>query len=669
MAANGATLEPLWVPKNAGTTEMDRFREAVNEKFNLKLISYGDLYHWSVENCETFWEEYFNFSQIKCSAPYTQVMETKNFDAIPKWFEGAKLNYAENLLEHPGLPEDKVAVYIASESSPTRSLTFDQLRQKVKSFANALLHHDVQPGDRVCGFLTTSEESLIAYLATAAVGAIWSSTSPDFGATSVLERFQQIQPKVLIAVDVVYYNGKVLDQLAKLEDVYAGIPDLGTLILCTSELSNDEKVSKFLNLKPNAKELDSFLNADKVLSDSNRTFDYAQMPFYHPLCILYSSGTTGEPKCMAHSAGGTLLQHLKEHVLHGNTRSTDVVIFYTTTGWVVYNFLISALATGAAIVLYDGAPLMNRMWDLIDELDITIYLTSAKWIATNEQEGLSPNMTHKLSKLHTVLSTGSSLSPQSYRYIYNHVKKDVMLGSISGGSDIISSFMGQNVTLPVYEGEIQSRNLGMAVEFWDEDGKPVAGKEGELVCTKPFPCMPIYFWNDDGTKYKKAYFSKYPGVWCHGDFCVLNPVTGGIVMLGRSDGTLNPNGVRFGSAEIYNVLQSFPCFQDTLCVSQTNTKLDERVVLFVKMAASYEFSDSIVSNIKSAIREKLSPRHVPAVILPIEDIPYTINGKKVEIAVKMIIAGKEVHNSGSIFNSHSLELYKNIPILEAYRNS
>ncbi|KAI1292331.1 Acetoacetyl-CoA synthetase [Halotydeus destructor] len=284
-------------------------------------------------------------------------METKNFDAIPKWFEGAKLNYAENLLEHTGLPEDKVAVYIASESSPTRSLTFAQLRQKVKSFANALLHHDVQPGDRVCGFLTTSEESLIAYLATAAVGAIWSSTSPDFGATSVLERFQQIQPKVLIAVDVVYYNGKVLDQLAKLEDIYAGIPDLGTLILCTSELSNDEKVSKFLNLKQNAKKLDSFLNVEKLSRDSSGMFDYVQVPFYHPLCILFTSGTTGAPKCMVHSAG-----HLKEHALHGNTKSTDVILFYTTTGWMTYNFLISALATGAAIVLYDGAPLLKRMW-------------------------------------------------------------------------------------------------------------------------------------------------------------------------------------------------------------------------------------------------------------------------------------------------------------------
>ncbi|XP_066510995.1 acetoacetyl-CoA synthetase-like [Hoplias malabaricus] len=415
--------------------------------------------------------------------------------------------------------------------------------------------------------------------------------------------------------------------------------------------------------------LEDFLALGKE-GDQFPQLEFEQLPFSHPLFIMYSSGTTGAPKCMVHSAGGTLIQHLKEHILHGNMASNEVIIYYTTTGWMMWNWLISSLAVGASVVLYDGSPLVptpNVLWDLVDQLGITVFGTGAKWLAVLEERNLKPANTHSLQSLHTILSTGSPLKPQSYEYVYNCIKKDVLLGSISGGTDIISCFMGQNFTVPVYRGEIQARNLGMAVEAWNLEGKPVWGESGELVCLKPIPCQPTHFWNDEnGSKYHKAYFSTFTGVWAHGDYCKINPKTGGIVMLGRSDGTLNPNGVRFGSSEIYNIVEAFEEVSDSVCVPQYNSDGEERVILFLKMVPGKAFTSELVTKIRSSIRAGLSARHVPAMILQTRDIPYTISGKKVEVAVKQVIAGKEVSHRGAFSNPDSLDLYKNIPELQGF---
>jgi len=449
--------------------------------------------------------------------------------------------------------------------------------------------------------------------------------------------------------------------LEKLTNVVNGLPDLEKVILIP--YVNCEKDINITNIR-NCEFLSTFLK-----EDTGDALCYTQVPFNHPLFIMYSSGTTGAPKCIVHSVGGTLLQHMKEHMLHGNMNKTDIMLYYTTTGWMMWNWLVSSLALGSAIVLYDGSPLMPKpdvLWDLIDTLGITILGTGARWIEALEEKSIFPMKSHTLSSLHTILSTGSPLKPSSYDYVYTSIKKDVLLASITGGTDIISCFAGSNPVLPVYRGEIQSCNLGMAMYSWDDQGKAVYNTAGELVCTAPFPSMPIYFWNDtDNIRYQKSYFQKFKGVWSHGDYCEISSSSGGVLMLGRSDGTLNPNGVRFGSAEIYNIVNSTHVkeVQDSLCVAQ-NTNDGERVVLFIKLAATHVFDMDLVKRIKTLIRQHLSARHVPSHILPITDIPYTASGKKVEVAVKRILNGEHIHNRGALSNPDSLDLYYNITELK-----
>ncbi|KAM7331946.1 hypothetical protein ACRRTK_008654 [Alexandromys fortis] len=687
----------MWEPDSKKDTLMDRFRAAVGAACGLALGNYDDLYHWSVRSYSDFWAEFWKFSGIVHSRMYDEVVDTSRGIAdVPEWFRGSRLNYAENLLRHK--ENDKVALYVArgvllsplsfflSEQQVPLSqgslsackfvlrregreeivkVTFGELRQQVALFAAAMRKMGVKKGDRVVGYLPNSAHAVEAMLAAASIGAIWSSTSPDFGVNGVLDRFSQIQPKLIFSVEAVIYNGKEHGHLEKLQRVVKGLPDLQRVVLIPYVLPREKiDISKI----PNSMFLDDFLASGTGAQAPQLEFE--QLPFSHPLFIMFSSGTTGAPKCMVHSAGGTLIQHLKEHMLHGNMLSSDILLYYTTVGWMMWNWMVSALATGASLVLYDGSPLVptpNVLWDLVDRIGITILGTGAKWLSVLEEKDMKPVETHNLHTLHTILSTGSPLKAQSYEYVYRCIKSSVLLGSISGGTDIISCFMGQNSSIPVYKGEIQARNLGMAVEAWNEEGKAVWGESGELVCTKPIPCQPTHFWNDEnGSKYRKAYFSKFPGVWAHGDYCRINPKTGGIVMLGRSDGTLNPNGVRFGSSEIYNIVEAFDEVEDSLCVPQYNRDGEERVVLFLKMVSGHTFQPDLVKRIRDAIRLGLSARHVPSLILETRGIPYTLNGKKVEVAVKQVMAGRAVEHRGAFSNPETLDFYRNIPELQDF---
>ncbi|XP_031298352.2 acetoacetyl-CoA synthetase isoform X2 [Camelus dromedarius] len=614
----------MWKPDNKKNTQMDRFRAAVGAACGLALENYNDLYHWSVESYSDFWAEFWKFSGIVFSRTYDEVVDTsKGIADVPEWFKGSRLNYAENLLRHK--ENDRVALYVAREGKEEIvKVTFEELWQRVALFAAAMRKMGVKKGDRVVGYLPNSAYAVEAMLAAVSIGAIWSSTSPDFGVNGVLDRFSQIQPKLIFSVEAVVYNGKEHGHVEKLQRVVKGLPDLKKVVVIPY-VSSREKID--ISKIPNSVFLEDFLATG--MGEQAPQLEFEQLPFSHPLFIMFSSGTTGAPKCMVHSAGGTLIQHLKEHVLHGDMTSSDIILCYTTVGWMMWNWVVSALATGAALVLYDGSPLVptpNVLWDLVDRIGITILGTGAKWLSVLEEKDMKP-----------------------------------------GGTDIISCFVGQNCSIPVYRGEIQARNLGMAVEVWNEEGKAVWGESGELVCTKPLPCQPTHFWNDeDGSKYRKAYFSKFPGVWVQGDYCRINPQTGGIVMLGRSDGTLNPNGVRFGSSEIYNIVEAFEEVMDSLCVPQYNKDGEERVVLFLKMAPGHAFGPDLVKSIRNAIRLGLSARHVPSLILETKGIPYTLNGKKVEVAVKQIIAGKAMEHRGAFSNPEALDLYRDIPELQGF---
>uniref|UniRef100_A0A2R8ZEM3 Acetoacetyl-CoA synthetase n=1 Tax=Pan paniscus TaxID=9597 RepID=A0A2R8ZEM3_PANPA len=655
----------MWEPDSKKNTQMDRFRAAVGAACGLALESYDDLYHWSVESYSDFWAEFWKFSGIIFSRVYDEVVDTsKGIADVPEWFKGSRLNYAENLLRHK--ENDRVALYVAREGKEEIvKVTFEELRQEVALFAAAMRKMGVKKGDRVVGYLPNSEHAVEAMLAAASIGAIWSSTSPDFGVNGVLDRFSQIQPKLIFSVEAVVYNGKEHNHMEKLQQVVKGLPDLKKVVVIPY-VSSRENID--LSKIPNSVFLDDFLATGT--SEQAPQLEFEQLPFSHPLFIMFSSGTTGAPKCMVHSAGGTLIQHLKEHLLHGNMTSSDILLCYTTVGWMMWNWMVSLLATGAAMVLYDGSPLVptpNVLWDLVDRIGITVLVTGAKWLSVLEEKAMKPVETHSLQMLHTILSTGSPLKAQSYEYVYRCIKSSILLGSISGGTDIISCFMGHNFSLPVYKGEIQARNLGMAVEAWNEEGKAVWGESGELVCTKPIPCQPTHFWNDEnGNKYRKAYFSKFPGIWAHGDYCRINPKTGGIIMLGRRPDPTLRGPLRECAPSPVSTVESFEEVEDSLCVPQYNKHREERVILFLKMASGHAFQPDLVKRIRDAIRMGLSARHVPSLILETKGIPYTLNGKKVEVAVKQIIAGKAVEQGGAFSNPETLDLYRDIPELQGF---
>ncbi len=630
---------------------MNQFRLFVNKKYGMELDNYRDLYNWSVNEITHFWEAVWSFGKPVVSKDYHQVVDDDSKMPGAKWFSGARLNFAENLLRRR---DNHTAILSRGEGKDDRKISYNELYSEVEKMAAALREAGVEQNDRVAGFLPNIPEAVVAMLGAASLGAVWSSSSPDFGIKGVLDRFRQIEPKVLFAADGYQYNGKRINSLDKLKDILTELPSVEKVVVVPFESEN-----------PDLSGINKGVLYGDFLPAEAPPLEFAQLPFDHPLYIMYSSGTTGLPKSIVHGAGGTLLQHMKELRLHGDISDRETVFYFTTCGWMMWNWLVSNLALGASIVLYDGSPFHpdpSAMWQMAEEFGITVFGTSAKFIAACKGYGLVPKERHNLSLIKTILSTGSPLVEESYDYVYTSIKEDVQLSSITGGTDLISSFAGGNATLPVYRGEIQCRALGMKVESFDDSGKPLINLKGELVCTRAFPSMPVNFWNDpDGSKFHNAYFSDYPGVWTHGDYILIND-HGGVIVFGRSDATLNPAGVRIGTAEIYRVVEAFPEIEDSLAVGQ-QWEGDERVILFVKMNEGEQFGEELKKKLMDAIRSGCSPRHVPAKTVPVPDIPYTINGKKVEIAVKKILHGSEALNKDALANPESLLFFSDLEVL------
>jgi acetoacetyl-CoA synthetase len=620
----------------------------VNDYSGKKFKTYDDLYNWSVENIQAFWGTFWYYSGIIFSEDFKEVVDDPKKMPGARWFSGARLNFAENLLQRR---DDHPAIIFRGENGYTRELTFRELYEQTHRVAEGLKRLGVVKGDRIGAFMPNIPETIIAMLAAASLGAIWSSTSPDFGIKGVLDRFSQIEPKVIFSIDGYFYNGKHFDSQEKLRGILGELPTIEHVVMVD------------FTGKPDLESIPNAISWESIVLPVEGEMTFSQLPFDHPLYIMYSSGTTGLPKSIVHSAGGTLIQHLKELMLHSDVRPDDVVFYFTTCGWMMWNWFVSSLALGATIVCFDGNPFYpapDVLMRLADEYKFTLFGTSAKYIASLQQAGVVPDtVAGPFPNLRTIASTGSPLADESFDYVYNSWKNDVQLSSISGGTDIISCFMLGSPMLPVYRGEIQCRGLGMDVDCYDDNGNPVRDKQGELVCKSAFPSMPVYFWNDlDGKKYHSAYFEHFPGIWCHGDYMVLSP-HGGVTMLGRSDATLNPGGVRIGTAEIYRVVENMEDIEDSVVVGQ-QFEGDERVVLFVKMKPGIGLSEDLQKKIRTNIRQQCSPRHVPAVILTTPDVPYTINGKKVEVAVKKLIHGQEVKNQDALRNPECLEFFRTV---------
>ncbi|MBX3495112.1 MAG: acetoacetate--CoA ligase [Parvibaculum sp.] len=644
---------PLWspAPDRIAASAMSAFMKRVNENHAAALSDYDALHRWSVAHPGLFWNEIWEDSAVIGDKGGIVLSDG---DKMPgaRFFPEARLNFAENLLRGEG---EAPALLFNNEGRMAAPVSRAQLRADVARLAAALKSWGVAPGDRVGAFMPNCPEAIVAMLAAASLGAVYSSCSPDFGVRGVLDRFGQIAPKVLIACDGYRYAGKVLPAHDKLAEIIAGLPSLEHVVVVPFVGEGKKQLAKSQDWP------------DVLAAAPATPLAFARLPFSHPLYIMYSSGTTGVPKCIVHSAGGTLLQHLKEHRLHCDLRAGERLFYFTTCGWMMWNWLVSGLAAGATLALYDGSPFApgpQVLFDYIDEAKINVFGTSAKFIDAIKKEGLAPRETHDLSSMRMILSTGSPLVAESFDYAYTQVKKDVALCSISGGTDIVSCFVLGSPMLPVHRGEIQAKGLGMAVEVWNEEGKPVTGEKGELVCVASFPSMPVGFWNDDdGAKYRAAYFERFPGVWCHGDFAEITE-HGGIVIHGRSDATLNPGGVRIGTAEIYAQVEQLPEVQEALAIGQDFAG-DVRVVLFVVMKPGHALDEPMCGRIRAKIREGASPRHVPAKIVAVADIPRTKSGKITELAVRDIVHGRAVKNREALANPEALELYKDIEDLKS----
>ena len=636
----------LWEPSDEKRGSAAMFRFMRQQGFD----DYASLYQWSIDESAAFWQAVCEFCDVRFDTPAETILSDPGNIMDAGWFAGSELNYAEHLLRHRGSRE---ALVFSAEDGQRRALTFDELREAVAGVAAGLKRAGVTSGDRVGGYLPNCPEAIIAMLATTGIGAIWSSCSPDFGVNGVVDRFGQIEPKILFTADAYFYNGKRFDCLDTVAEIVRAIPSIEQTVIVP--FAGGEADSSVVG---NAVELDAFTEPGAELAFEPVAFD-------HPLFIMYSSGTTGVPKCIVHGHGGTLLQIVKEHVLHCDIGPADRLFYFTTCGWMMWNWLATGLATGATLVLFDGSPFFNDgrvLWQMAEREKVSVFGTSAKYISALQKAGVRPRDEFDLADLRAVLSTGSPLAPESFDYVYDAIGDDLQLSSIAGGTDIISCFVLGNPILPVRRGEIQCRGLGMAVEFFDDEGNALVEQRGELVCTRPFPSAPVGFWNDpDNARYRAAYFEKYPGIWAHGDFAELRR-TGGIVIHGRSDAVLNPGGVRIGTAEIYRQVEKLDEVVESIAVGQ-DWEDDVRVLLFVVLRDGIELDDALRDRIRRVIRENTTPRHVPAKIVAVPEIPRTKSGKIVEIAVRSVVHGEDVKNTEALANPEALRHFRDIPEL------
>jgi acetoacetyl-CoA synthetase len=642
-------MRPLWVPSEdrISHARLTAFAKGISSALGVDVSTYDLLYRFSIDRPVEFWRAVWQFCGVRGDMGDRIVSDLHRMPGA-RFFPDARLNFAENLLRRQG---DSPAIIFKGEGRPARTMSHADLHEGVSRFAGALRGAGIGPGDRVAGYMPNLPETIVAALGAAAVGAVWSSCSPDFGVQGVLDRFGQIEPRLLLAADGYTYAGKLHYVLPRLTEITRALPSLERAVIVP-----------YIDVSPAIEQVPRGITwSDFLDTVPSQPLTFEPLPFDHPLYILYSSGTTGVPKCIVHGAGGTLIQHLKEHQFHCDIQPDDRVFYFTTCGWMMWNWLVTTLASEATLLLYDGSPVHpdgNILFDFADETAMTLFGTSAKFIDAVAKAGLSPARTHRLARLRTITSTGSPLAPESFDFVYEHIKADIHLASISGGTDIVGCFVGGNPTGPVWRGEIQARGLGMKVEVFDEQGRSVIGEKGELVCTMPFPSMPVRFWNDpDGSKYHNAYFEKYPGVWRHGDYVELTE-HGGMIIYGRSDAVLNPGGVRIGTAEIYRQVEQLDDIVESLVIGQ-QWEHDERIVLFVRLRNGARLSPELQDRIRRRIRENATPRHVPARILQVRDIPRTKSGKIVELAVRDIVHGRDVKNREALANPDALEEFRN----------
>jgi len=638
---------PLWIPSAPQNTRLAAFMGRLGKAG----LTYPDFWRWSIDHPDLFWSEVWDFCEIIGEKGHTVLQHADSMQGA-RFFPQAKLNYAENMLRRR---DEAPALIFRDELGRERKITFADLYKTVAGWQKTFLDAGVKKGDRIAGYLPNMPETIMASLAASSLGAIWASASPDFGAQGLIDRFGQIDPVILVVVDGYYYNGKTIDCLQKVRDLSSHIPSVRKTIIVP-----------FTNASPDLSGIPHPMLSSDIKPSAEMRFE--RVAFNHPLFIMFSSGTTGIPKCIVHGHGGTLLQHVKEHQLQTDLGRDDVLFFFTTCGWMMWNWLITGLVNGSTLLLYDGSPFYpdgNVLWSYTAQHQAKLFGTSAKYIDALKAGGYHPARDYDLSALRVICSTGSPLVHESFDYVYSHIKQDVHLASISGGTDIVSCFVLGNPISPVWRGEIQGAGLGMAVDVFDEEGKPIpAGAgSGELVCTKPFPCMPVNFWNDpEGAKYRAAYFERFPNVWCHGDW-IERTIHDGLIIHGRSDATLNPGGVRIGTAEIYRQVEQIPDVLESIAVGQ-DWDGDVRIILFVRLKSGAVFSDALVDAIKKQIRTGASPRHVPAKIIPIADIPRTKSGKITELAVRDIIHNRKVKNIEALANPEALEFYKNLAQLQ-----